>query len=177
MAALPSNNTGVFYLDYSAGGEDHTLQIRFGDASSPGEAMTVAHNLLTALDAGLTLLTVRGARVRDQGSNVSYAVTWTGDASYGGSAGAHEKAAYYIDFVGRSLGGRRVRIAVFGMGDAFDATNHDYRYTAAESEIVANAIEQLEAGSAVPVAVDGDVAAWHQYANVGVNAYWRNRIR
>jgi len=27
------------------------------------------------------------------------------------------------------------------------------------------------------VAIDGDVVNWHQYSNIGVNAYWRNQIR
>lgn len=177
MAPLPFNNTGILFLDYSAASENHTVMCRFGESSSPGEAMTVLHNLLTALDASLTLVTIIGARVRDKGGSVSYDVTWTGDASYGGTLGSHEKAAFYGDFVGRSLGGVRCRMAIFGFGEAFDTTAHDYRFTAVESEIVADAIAALEANSACPVAADGDVVNWKQYLNVGVNAYWRNRIR
>lgn len=177
MAPIPSNNTGVLFVDYNTCGEDHTIQMRYGSGGSVTDAMTVMENFLNALDPGLNLVTIIGARERAAGGNVTFPVAWTGAATYGGSAGTREKTAQYIDFVGRSVGGVRLRVAMFGVGDVVDTTEHDYRFSRAASAVVDDALTALEASAVAPVAADGDAVSWHQYANVGVNAYWRNRIR
>lgn len=177
MASLPVNSTACLFLDYSTCGENHTCMVRYGTGASAGDAMALLDALLTALDPGLTQLDVIGARVRDLGGSVTYPVTWSGDAQYGGTPGPHYKSAAYLDFVGRSIGGRRSRIAIFGPGDFFDVANSDYRFTTADSATIAAAVAVLEGGVDVPVSIDGDAVNWNQYANTGVNAYWRNRIR
>jgi len=177
MAPLPSNTTAVLYVDYDTCSEGHTLQVRFGTTSSVSEAMDFVDALLTAMASVMFLHTITGARVRDLGGSVTYPVTWTGATTYGTGAGVHNASAYYMDFIGRSIGGRRCRIAVFGVGFASDDTNDDFRITAGESALVQNCLDALEAGAAVPVAIDGDPVSWHQYANIGTNAYWRNHIR
>lgn len=177
MAPLPGNNTAVLYVDYSTCGHDHTLQCRYDDTASAGDAMALVDAFLTALDPGLTQTDIIGARVRDQGGSVTYPVTWTGAAQYGGTAGPAYKSAAYLDFVGRSIDGRRARIAVFGPGDFFDATNEDYRFTTADSAVIAAAVAVLEGGIGTPCSISGEAVNWHQYANTGVNAYWRNHIR
>lgn len=177
MAPLPSNSTACLFLDYSTCGVDHTVQIRYVAPSLIAGAMAFLHSLLQAVEPGLTLLTVLGARQRASGSIFSFPVTWTGDPTYGTVLGPRYKGAAYLDFVGRGITGRRVRIAIFGVNDFFDATNEDYRFTTADSAVVADAVAVLEAGAAVPTDISGSEATWNQYANTGVNAYWRNRIR
>jgi hypothetical protein len=68
-------------------------------------------------------------------------------------------------------------MAFFGSQNAKDGANDDYRITAVDSADVAAALVALRAGTDVPVTIDGDDVNWHDYANVGTNAYWRNRIR
>lgn len=177
MAALPGNNTAVLYLDYTTCGENHTGQYRFAAPASVNDAMNVADAFYTAISAALNLVNIRGARVRDAGGAVSYPVTWTGASSYGGTGTPHEESAYYISFVGRSLGGHRNRVFTFGYGEAADVSGHDFRVQAADSTLVAAALAVLESTSGTPCAIDGDDTNWHQYANLGVNAYWRNKIR
>lgn len=177
MAPLPSNNTGVLFLDYTTCTVEHTVQIRYASASSVGAAMTLLDDLLTSLVSGLTKLEVIGARHRAVGANVTFPIAWTGAASYGTVVGPRYKGAAYLDFVGRGITGRRLRIAIFGPGDFFDTANEDYRFTVADSAVVAAAVAVLEAGSAVPVDISGSEVTWNQYANTGVNAYWRNKIR
>src|ERR671919_423287 len=110
MAPLPSNNTGVLYIDYSGAGENFN-------------------------------------------------------------------SAWYMDFVGRSIDGRRCRISWFGLVVDFDAVNDDYRLLAGENSNVADVLTALDFGSDVPVSISGQAVNWHQYANIGQNAYWRNHIR
>jgi len=177
MAPLPINNTACLFLDYSTCGREHTAMIRYDDTASSGDAMAVMDAFLTALDPGLTQLDVIGARVRDLGGAVTYPVTWTGAAQYGTTIGPTYKSAAYLDFVGRSIDGRRCRVAIFGPGDFFDATNEDYRFTTGDSAVVASAVAVLEAGIGTPCSISGLAVNWNQYANTGVNAYWRNHIR
>ncbi len=176
MAPLPSNNTGVLFVDYNTCGEDHTIQCRFNAAASFNDSMALMDGFLTAISASTQLITITGARVRDVGSNVTYPVTWTGAATYGSGAGTHDQAAWFFDFVGRSIGGRRVRMAVFGAQTIVDGSGHDYRLDTGTASIAA-AIAALESDGNACCAIDGDAPSWHQYANSGVNAYWRNHIR
>jgi hypothetical protein len=139
--------------------------------------MILLHDLLTVLDPGLTLLTVLGARFRAEGSNITLPLVWTGDSNYGGTLGPRYKGAAFLDFVGRDVEGRRCRLEIFGPGDFFDTTNEDYRFTSTDSAVVADAVAVLQAGSGTPVSIAGNDVGWYPYANTGVNAYWRNRIR
>ena len=177
MAPLPSNNTGVLYIDYSVAGENHTQQVRFGVSSSSGDALALAYDLWAEASPLLFLCTIIGARVRDAGTNVTYPVTWAGAATYGSGAGEHFNSAWYMDFVGRSIDGRRCRISWFGLVVDFDAVNDDYRLLAGENSNVADVLTALDSGSDVPVSISGQAVNWHQYANIGQNAYWRNHIR
>jgi len=139
--------------------------------------MEDTHALLVALDPGLTELTVTGARNRELGANVTVPVTWIGDVSYGGAIGPRYKGAAYLDFVGRDTSGRRVRIAIFGPGDFFDATNEDYRFLTTDSSVIAAARSVLDGTANTFITISGEKPTWYSYANTGVNAYWRNRIR
>jgi len=177
MAPLPSNSTAVLFVDYSGCGEDHTLQVRYGSGSSANDAMTLLDAVWSAMSPRLRLVTISGARVRDISTNVTYPVTWTGASTYGSGAGVHFEAAYYADFVGRSIDGRRCRLAFFCAAAPADVTNDDFRVTAAENADVSDAIDALNAGSDVPVSISGQAVNWQLYANIGTNAYWRNRLR
>lgn len=176
MAPLPSNNTGVFYLDYTTEGQDHTMQIRFGTGSSALEAAGVADAFLAALGTNMYAMTINGARVRDAGASVSYPVTWDGDAVYGSGTEGLYATAQYVDFVGRSIDGRRARIAVFGWKGIVDTTDDNFRFSSSTGWVAA-ALAALEALPFCPVSISGEVVNWQQYANTGINAYWRNHIR
>lgn len=177
MAPLAYNNTGLVFVDYASCGEDHTMQLRYGSDGSIEECLSLADTLFNAMDSSLQLVTIIGARQQAIHTNFSLPVTWTGAATYGSGVGDHYKSAWFADFVGRSSGGRRVRVAMFGLAADFDGTSKDYRYSTTESVDVADAVAALEANPNACVAIDGLVASWHQYANIGQNAYWRNRIR
>lgn len=177
MAPLPGNNTDILFLDYVTCGEPHTTQVRFNDDGSVTEAMDLLDEILTAISGRLRLLTVTGARVRAMGGSVSLPVTWGGSSTYGSGAGAHFESAYYMDFIGRSALGRRARLAVFGATAPADITNDDFRVTSSEDSGVLAAVNALNAGTGVGIAIDGLAVTWYPYVNIGTNAYWRNHIR
>lgn len=177
MAPLPVESTGRLFVDYTVATIQHTAMVRFGSGGNAGDAMALLDALWIALDDLILAATVDAARVADLGSTVTYPVTWTGASTFGAGTGERYKTANYIDFIGRSIGGRRVRLATFGCAFHVDTVDSDYRFGVSDDARVAAAVAVLEAGSDVPVAIDGDPAVWQQYGNIGVSAYWRNRLR
>ena len=175
MAPLPSNNTAVWFLDYTVCGEGHTLQARSGDGVDASEASSDLDQFLSAITDELFELTIVRLRHRAAGSSVSLPVTWSGGATYGSGAGVHADSAQYGDFVGRSFEGRRVRLAVFGWKGTIEGD--DFRVSTAEDSLIADAVALLNGTSDFFLAIDGTVPVWYGYANTGDNAYWRNRIR
>lgn len=176
MAPLPNNSTGVLYVDYTTEGEEHTLQLRFGDPGSFNDAMDVAVALFAAMDSFLYSISSIACRVRDAGGNVTYPVSWTGDEAYGSSTEGHYATAQYADFVGRSIDGRRCRVAFFGVKGIVDTTGKDFRFPSSTTW-VGDVLAALRAGDTSPVSISGLVVNWYDYADTGINAYWRNRIR
>lgn len=177
MAPLPSNNTDVLFLDYTTSGESHTLQLRFDTHASVSDAMTSMDLFLTAVDPLIYVLTVVTARHRAFNSTVSLPVAWSGAATYGSGAGPHYASADYVDFVGRSQNGRRVRAAVFGAISNADTSGNDFRFASSANADVAAAVAELNAPSDRWLAIDNFKPTWYAYGNLGNNAYWRNRIR
>lgn len=175
MAPLPVNNTGCLFVDYSVAGENHTLLGRYSDGNGPIDTAGALDEFLTALGTSMYEMTILGARHRPAGSTITVPFTWTGESTYGSDGGDHANTAWYMDFVGRSPGGRRVRLAIFGSKNFEDSVDHDYRLPATGA--LADALAVLVSASGFIVAIDGEDPNWYNYVNVGVNAYWRNRIR
>lgn len=175
MAPIPSDNTGVVFLDYLTCQENHTVQCRYGASSSPADAMTALDAWLTALGNSHFVMNVTGARNRDLGSNITTDLTWTGADSYGAGGGTHAASAQFYDFVGRDAAGVRLRLALFGAIILTEGT--DYRAVPGDDAAFAAALAVLNAASDVFITVGGGQPIWKQYVNLGVNAYWRNKIR
>jgi hypothetical protein len=175
MAPLPSNNTGVVFVDYNVGGEDHTLQARYSVGNAAPDALVVVQMFLEALDTELLGLTILGARARAKDSNVTLPAVWPGAGSYGSGAASNTQTAWYYDFIGRSAGGRRVRWSMFGAERFEDSTGDDYRLPA--TDVFGAARDVLVDNADVICAIDGEAPVWYTYVNTGVNAYWRNRVR
>jgi hypothetical protein len=137
--------------------------------------MSTVSGFLTALGSQIQLLTILGARYRLVGTNVTIATVWTGLSTYGSGAGTAIQGAWFFDFVGRSLAGRRVRVSVFGAGQLNEGV--DYRAQPGEIATLDAAISVLASASNRFVAIDGASPVWKAYTNTGANAYWRNKIR
>jgi hypothetical protein len=130
---------------------------------------------LTDLHDLFFLITITGMRFQLNDTLVSVPVVWSGDATYGGSAGTAFSTAQYLDFIGRSDDGRRVRATVFGC--TFSEQGENFRVTPAEQAAVGTAIATLNGDSDFFKAISGHGTIWKNYANCGQNAYWRNKIR
>lgn len=174
MAPLPHNNTALYYVDYSTGTVGHTFEVRSDGAFSPASFGTWCDAFLTQVSALTCQITVNVVRFQADGANVSNPVT-TGieGNTYGSGAGALDQFASSLNFVGRSSGGRRVKLSVFGYDNAFG----DFRLTAAESINVSDAVDILNGTAGIALAIDQVAPTWYPYANISVNAYWQKELR
>jgi len=183
LPPLDSNNTGRYWVDYTANGRAHTIMFRFPlPIPGPGPGSTFLSDVVNFLEAIAPLMptdfAVGDARYAPATSNISIntfapvvtvAGTYTPEAS---------DVPAFISFVGRSVQGYRTRLYLLGAGlDPSDggADEANYRLTAGENATVDAAVAVL-AGSEF-VTVDGEGAVWKTYANLGYHAYWQKKVR
>jgi hypothetical protein len=94
--------------------------------------------------------------------------------TYGSGGGAAVGAAQFVSYIGRTAGGKRVRMFVYGV-NAIAA--NDYRFVLGESTQVDDAIAVLNANSTLLKGIDGGAIVWKNYANAGVSAHWQKALR
>lgn len=174
MAPLPPESTARYFFDYTSVFEDHTFVVRHNGIISPASAGASVATFLGALASIFFPITITTVRSAASGSTISFPVT-TGieGTSYGSGIATSNDAPRELNFIGRSSGGRRVRLGLFGYKDAIS----DYRVTTGESTPVNNAVNHLNASVGLFLAIDGVEPTWYPYANMLYNAYWQRAIR
>jgi len=175
MPPISPDNTQRFWVDYTVATKGHSLMCRAGSTVVASDAGATMAAFIDALATQFYLITIDGFRSAAPGTNISVPETWPGDATYGSGAGDPKDSASYYDFVGRGSTGHRVRVALFGAKNA--SVGGDYRVTGAEQSEVTAALAALTSDGDIFLDIDYEVPVWHPYANCGVNAYWRNKIR
>ena len=149
--------------------------IRFKDPATDVDVADAFTELISHIGGAFALSSVVGVRVAADGSNISNPAAGTWPVSWGSGAGDHAMTAHYIDFIGRSLDGRRTRLALFGAEES--QGGDDYRLTSAENAAVAASVAVLNGTPNIFLSINKFQPVWYPYADVGINAYWRNRIR
>jgi hypothetical protein len=174
MAPLPHNSTPIYFLDYTTVATNHTLEVRAAASVSPATFGSIMDAFLTFLSPLLLTLTVNGARFQAAGQTVSNPVTITiAGNTYGSGVASSDSVPYCLNFIGRSTGGRRVRLMVFG----YKGLVTTYRLTSAESADIANCVNTLNNTANCFQSIDGLDPIWYPYANVMYNAYWQRAVR
>lgn len=175
MSPLPPGNTDRYFLDYTTAGFQHTMEMRADGSGDPAGAEAAFDAVLSELTSQVFLVTIDSFRFQLAGNNFSTLLTWGGPATYGSGAGTPSASANYVSAIGRSTLGHRVKFTLFGMVNA--TLGGDYRMSPGETSVVGAVLAALVADPLYWLAIDGTVPNWHNYLNVGVNAYWRNKIR
>jgi len=172
MAPLPPSNTARYKFHYTITSYSHTTQLRTN--VSPAVAGLVFSNIVTALTAECYLSVLDYVEFAANGSNIFNIVTTGYEAmTWGTGAPLPTQVGDYYDFIGRSTGGRRTRVTIFGAKNK----GINFRFTAGENASIDAAIAQLVASSANLYAIDGLSAVWKTYANGGTNAHWQKEVR
>ncbi len=177
LPPLPSNNTGVLYIDYTSGLRPHTLQIR-GNYFAPVDATLKAQAVIDALrNVMWTGDTVIGARMREAGQFIALPVPCVvGPGTVGTLNNNAESRASFMSFVGRGLQGYPVRVTVFTLRlESEQQFRRSYAAMDAQNKALYDAVIGPVGGR--PLAVDGTEAYWKNYANIGINAYYQRDSR
>lgn len=175
MAPLPPDSTARVKVNYSTCGFEHTAMIRFKEPNTVDDVVTEFNALITAIGSLFYLSSFIDAQVAVSGSNVFNPVAGGWPVTWGSGVGPNYATAHYLDFVGRSLDGRRVRLALFGCQSY--TSGDDYRALSTESAAVDDAVNVLNDAEGVFLSINGFQPIYKSYANIGVNAYWRNKVR
>ena len=172
MAPLDPKSTPRFRIHYSTVTTEHTLQLR--SQASPGVVGGIIDDFFLALGDAVSSRTNLFTEFAPTGSDVFNPVTTGFEGQlYGTITGDPETNAWAYTFIGRSSGGRRTRIAVFGalfLGS-------DYRIESSVSPTVAAAIAVLTANGSNIVCIDGLTPIWKAYVDVQVNDHWVKKLR
>lgn len=172
MAPLSPDNTIRYKVDYTVNGEQHDFQIR--SAGSPSAIDSLVDAFLNAVSASFYQIAVTGFSYAVAGSNIFLPVSGSilGN-TYGSGAGVYEQKAWYADFIGRSTGGRRWRLALYGTR----TLGADFKFATGENADITAGIAVLNSASPLVHAIDGLPVNVYTYANAGVNSHWQRALR
>jgi len=172
LLPLPTSNTPRFRVHYDNNGLDHSFQMR--SSQSPAAIGAAANSFLTALSTLLSLITITFVEFAPAGSDIfNPVVTGIEGNTYGAGVPTIVQQTTAVNFVGRTTGGRRLRIAVFGvLGFA-----QNWRAVAGEVPAVDAAIAQLIAKPLEFRGIDNLVPVWKTYANIKAWDHWVDQVR
>jgi hypothetical protein len=172
MAPLPPSNTPRFRFHYTVIGRQHTLQLR--SPSSPSGIAGFVNAYFTAFGVDLFATILDFADWAPAGSDIFNPVT-TGleGHTYGSGVGNLENTPWAYTFIGRTPGGRRVRLNQYGA----KSLSANYRFTAGEQATVDAVIALLNIPGSQLRGIDNTIPIWKTYANAQVNDHWIKRVR
>lgn len=174
MTVTSPDNTPRYYVDYVCLATNHTAIVRAAAPLSPSAFGALYGTFLTASGNLFFSSQVTLVRWSAAGSNVTNPVT-TGieGTTYGTGTGTADSVPVSLNFIGRSSGGKRVRIEIFSYSGPFST----FRLTGVESPAVQNMVNTMNGSSNGFLSIDGLKPLWYSYANVSVNAYWQRAKR
>jgi len=175
MAPLPVDSTGRYKVFYTNTGHQHTQQWRHSGAPNHTAFETFLTGIWTAMTGQLFPTTIDDVQYAAVGSNIFNSIVMSGfvGSSYGSGTPDNIASTQFVDFVGRSTDGRRVRVQFFGN----DTNDESFRFNAGENGNIDATIAALQ-GNTVSLATIGGLApVWKGYADVGFNAYWQRNAR
>ena len=172
MAPLSPDGTPRFRVRYFAVGFHHTLELR--SHISPGAVGVILNDFFTALGGAIRQTTLEDVSFAPEASSVFNPVTTGIEGNiYGTGAGDPSETAWFYGFVGRTSGGRRARLFVYGAGNQ----GHDYRFIPGESPALTAARDVLAAAGTDLRAIDDLTPTWKTYINAGTARHWVKRLR
>jgi len=173
MAPLLPSNTARFRFFYTTVGHQHSVQIR--STASPSAVGTFMGDYFNAWGATAADIVVDFVDWAPAGSDIFNPVTTgiEGTTYTGGTVLSNEVAAWEYTLIGRTSGGRRVRMAQFGAL----YLGVDYRLVSGESSPVDAVINHVQGAGGLLMGIDGLTPVWKDYADCQVNDHWVKVLR
>jgi len=171
MAPLPPNGTPRFKVNYTVNLTDHSFQLRH--AGSPATAMAIVDSMLTALADAVYAITIGVVEFAADETDIFLPVTSGIEGNvYGEGFVGNPQANWFYGFQGRSAGGRKWHLNVFGARTL--GTN--FLLTPGENPDVSAAVAVLQGASGI-LGIDGAAVSVYSYVNCGDNAHWQRAVR
>ena len=176
LPALPPDNTARYWLNYSAAGIDHSLQMRVAPPFNDAGALINFNSFLDELDPLIaTNVTFDGVEFAAAGSNVRNPVAgWVARSGAGGYTLSGDNRALQLSFVGRSVDGRKAKWQMWGVAVPSDG---DFRLEAGDSAALDGAIAIIAAGVRYWTTISGLAPVMHTYSNYGFNDHTVRQLR
>ena len=176
MAPLPPNNTARYFFKYAVSGVPHKLIIRTDGEQTDDDISSLLSAILTEVGEGFFASASVGLDYQPAGSAFSVPAVYTGSVTTWGSGAAGDGGTpMFAGQAGRGLDGRRSTWHLFGFKGL--SSVGDYRFPLSGSAPWAAAAAAIAAASGAFLTIGGVKATYHEYVNVGVNAYWQRQMR
>lgn len=175
MAPLPPQSTARYIVHYSQGGNEHIQVYRSQPPASPAAMSTFLEALWAEMSPLLLACTITGVGFIADETTIENSVSmpnFVGD-TYGSGAGSTVQSTGFLNFVGRTTGGRRVRLSFFGS----NTVDETFRIHSTEAEPVNDALIVLNSQAVGLVGIDSLPITWKPYVNFAYNAHWQRAER
>jgi len=175
MAALPANNTDRYFFHYGTAVHNHTMAIRTATGTPETSVITAVAALVFNATSLFAECVGINADIQLAGNTFSTPSSDTGWASmtWGSGTATVEQDSQCLNFQGRTFGGHKARLGIFG----YKTTLSDYRLTESESAAIAACVVTLNFSTGVFIGIDGLPPNWYGYGNVKANDYWVRQAR
>lgn len=175
MAPLPENNTPRVKVTYQNAIAAHSVILRMVAESDLAALSAAFEDFVQALTASYHFSEVTGVSMAADGSDLFFDVVGSPliGVTWGSGAAIVDTNAQFGNFVGRSSGGRRSKLYLFGWKDVISG----YRLTATEDTDIGTAVAVLNANDAIFTAIDGLATQWKTYVNIKTNDHWVHESR
>jgi len=172
MAPLPESNTRRYKMIYTVGTEGHSMTARATPTFNDGVAAAHFDALFAAVAASLGSNTSWvGLEVAPQGSNVFNPIGgFTGGTGGGGAVAAVDQPRAMC-FAGRTSGGRRTKVFLYGVDSGFVTTaaySEDPLVTATFQGFQGLLVSQADFW----LGIDGIKPSWYFRMTIKPNDHW-----
>ncbi len=175
LTPLPEDNTERWWIIYTNNGTTHRMMARTLVGLTAASMSTNFQSIFAALTGTLNATTIVGMEKASKGSGVRNPQTYSGTTTFGsGTELDTDGRARALSFVGRSAGGRKSRLFLFGVKAIPEG---DYRVDTTESAGVASAVIALNLPAGSFLSIDELKPIWKAYANIGYSDHWIKEYR
>jgi hypothetical protein len=176
MAPLDPGNTDRYFFHYENAAGQHTAVVRTAAGVAAATVIDTFESYCTEVGAGLSASTGVSVEFRAAGASFSSPVAvgdWVG-FTFGSTDGNPYTDSVQVNAVGRSAGGHRCRLGLFGWKNDVSA----WRLTGSEEGGIAeSATAILNAATNIFLAIDGTKPTWYGYLDIKPNDYWVRKAR
>jgi hypothetical protein len=171
MAALPESNTRRYWLVYTVGGQEHRILMRSTSSVTDAAAVLEAEGWWTDLSVDMATDAIFiGMEVALAGSNIRnpLAITAPIPGTGGGTITDIQRPRSWT-IKGRTEGGRRVGVSVFGV---LENTPNTWEQSPITITGLADILTRMQGSTGFWVGIDGLHPTWYDRVTVTYNDHW-----